>query len=174
MRLYMHALMPGISPNLHHNTDTDLAQTKAGYDLFFWKSLLSSDIHPMLSQKGVLTSNGHSMFCDIAFPMPAGIFPVLSRGSSQLLPSCCSCWQPRGHTLPQLDLGLMAAHTSAGCCLVVRFCTFSECSLNFCSLQQNVKENTFVLLACRLASTVQWKESVVDSPVNPGYKGKMT
>lgn len=54
-------------------------------------------------------------------------------GSSQLLPSHCLCRQPRGHMLPQLDLSLMAAHASAGCCLAVRLCAFSKWSLNFCS-----------------------------------------
>lgn len=95
-------------------------------------------------------------------------------GSSWLLPSCCSRQQPGGHMLPQLDLCLMAAHASAGCCLAVRFCTFLEWSLYFCSLQQTVKENTPVLPAWRLASTVQWKGSVADSGVSLGYKGRMT
>lgn len=98
----------------------------------------------------------------------------LAPGSSRLLPSCCSSQQPGGHTLPQLDLGLMAAHASAGCCLAVGFCTFLEWSLYFCLSQQTVKENTPVLPAWRLASTVQWKGSVADSGLNLGYKGRMT
>lgn len=58
---------------------------KPGLDMI-WTSLLSSDMHPVLSLKGIFTSNRHSMLSDIVLPMPAGISPALSP-SSRLIPA---------------------------------------------------------------------------------------
>lgn len=90
--------------------------------------MLSSDTHPVLSQKGVLTSNGHNMLSDIAFPMPAGIslalFPSSQLTPAASLPLLMSAAQ-RAHAATARS-GCDGAHASAGCCLAVKFYTFSE------------------------------------------------
>lgn len=99
--------------------------------------------------EGVLTSQGQRVLSETSFPMPAGISPVL-HPSSWLIPAASFLL-----LMPQLDLGLLAAIASSGCCSAVRFCTFSEQSLNFSLWPHNAEEKTFVPPACRLASAVQ-------------------